>query len=161
MIKASEHADYYYVMLDSCSASIVKHLLHPDGDYIWLHRHMPDPTIHWWESNVPLSPGDMLEGARIRNIEYDIEFRLEHFLNNLDRFENHGLALTQLSKPVPNGLWIPSLPEDRLQHILLQNGMLTQFDLPHACEIAQFSCSDLNHLKKVIEIPEVKELLLD
>jgi len=161
MIKASKHADYYYVMLNSCSASVLKYLLHPDGDYIWLYRHMPDTIIQWWNANVPVSPGDVIEGARIRNLEYDVEFKLDDFLRHLDRFEDHGMFLTQLRKPVPNGLSISSLPEDRLQHILIQNGMVAQFDLPHACEVAQFSCSDLQHLERVIEIPEIKNLLLE
>jgi hypothetical protein len=121
---------------------------------------MPEPFLGWWNCDMPLSPGDIMSNARIRALSYDLEVSLEFFISNINRFVPHGLNLTQLSKPVPNGLWPPSLPEEKVQKILLQNGMLTQFELPHKCELAQFSCSDLDHLLRVVEIPEIKSLLL-
>lgn len=160
MIKASQRANYFFVMLDTCDCSVLRHLLHPAADYIWIHRHWPDATLRWRTDDVPISPNDVLGGVEVRAMEFDLMLRRRRFLDELDRFLPHGMHLTQLSKPVPDSLWLPSLPEDQRERILIDNGMTTQFELPHAGGIAQFSSTDRDHIESVCALPEIRELVL-
>jgi hypothetical protein len=161
MIRTSERADYFFVMLDTCDCSVLRHLLHPEADFIWIHSHTPDPSLGWWEADVPVSPRDILEGARIRAMEYDLLIDRATFLKELDRFLPHGINLTQLTRPVPESLWIPSLPKGREEAVLIENGMKVRFYLPHAGEIAQFSATDRDHIEAVCSIPEIHDLILN
>lgn len=158
MIHESEHG-YYFVMLDASEASDLRYLLHPDGDYIWVHPHRPDPVLHWWTADVPISPGVVLPSARIRLMEFDLMMKRNEFLSRIDLFTPHGMALTQLTKPVPDSLWLQTLPDEQIERILIQNGMISRYYLPHQIETAQFSCTDRDHLERAIAHPEISAKL--
>jgi len=160
MIHTSERAAYFYVMLDTCDCSVLRHLLHPEANFIWIHSHTPDPSLRWWKADVPISPNDVLGGARIRAMEYDLMMERDAFLKELDRFLPHGISMTQLTKPVPGSLWLPSLPKDKEESILIDNGMKTRFHLPHAGEIAQFSATERDHIETVCADPAIRDLIL-
>ena len=160
MIHASERADYFFVMLDTCDCSVLRHLLHPESNFIWLHSHLPDPALRWWNADVPISLNDILEGVQIRAMQYDLMMERDIFLRELNRFLPHGISLTQLMKPVPDSLWLQKLPEAKQESILIENGMKTRFHLPHAWEVAQFSTTDRNHIEAVCSIPEIQDLIL-
>jgi hypothetical protein len=38
--------------------------------------------------------------------------------------------------------------------------MLCRYHLPHRIETAQFSCTDLSHLERVVALPEISAKLL-
>jgi hypothetical protein len=159
MITESKYG-YYYIMLDASEASDLRHLLHPDGEHIWIHSHTPDPCLRWWSTDVPISPGVVLSGARIRLMEFDLLMTRSDFLAHLDMFTPHGMIMSQLTRPVPNSLWLQSLPEEQTDRILIQNGMLCRYHLPHRIETAQFSCTDRTHLERVVALPEISAKLL-
>lgn len=148
------------MMLDTCDCSVLKHLLHPEADFIWIHSHTPDPALRWWKADAPISPNDVIEGVQIRAMEYDLMMERGLFLNELNKFLPHGITMTQLTKPVPNSLWLRSLPKDREESILIENGMKVRFHLPHAGEIAQFSATDRDHIEAVCSLPEIHDLIL-
>jgi hypothetical protein len=150
---------YFYIMLDASDATDLRFLLHPEAEHIWIHAHRPDPALRWWSADVPISPGIVMPSAQIRLMEFDLMMTRSDFLDRLDLFELHGLCLTQLSRPVPNSLWLQALPEDQIERILLQNGMRSRYFLPHAAETAQFSCTDKTHLERVIVLPEIRAKL--
>ena len=93
-------------------------------------------------------------------MEFDLLMSRTEFLTHLDRFSPHGMIMTQLTRPVPNSLWLRTLPEEQTERILIQNGMLCRYHLPHRIETAQFSCTDRAHLERVIALPEISAKLL-
>lgn len=145
----------YHILLDAAEASDLRHLLHPDADYIWIHSHLPDPALRWWTADVPISPDVVWPSAKIRLMEYDLMMSRSEFLDRLELFVPHGLRLTQLTRPVPDSLWLNALPEDQAMRILLQNGMKARFFLPHRVETAEFVCTDRIHLEHVIALPPI------
>lgn len=148
------------IMLDSCGASILKYLLNPEIEHIWLQQHMPNSRLEWWKADFPISPSIYMKDVEVRCPIVDIQMPTDRFLSNIQLFEPHGLELIQLSKKVPNGLWTKSIPEDSLNKVLITNGMFLRFYLPHECEVAQFQCVSEEYLEKVLRIPEIKELVL-
>jgi hypothetical protein len=150
---------YYFIMLDASEASDLRYLLHPEGEHIWIHSHRPDPVIRWWTADVPISPGIVLPSAQVRLMEFDLMMARAEFLSRLDLFAPHGMALTQLTRPVPNSLWLQTLPDEQIERILIQNGMISRYFLPHRVETAQFSCTDREHLERVVEQPEISAKL--
>jgi hypothetical protein len=158
MIHESKHG-YYFIMLDASEASDLRHLLHPEGGHIWIHSHRPDPALRWWTADVPISPGVVLPAARVRLMEFDLMMQRDEFLSRLDLFAPHGMAITQLTRPVPNSLWLQTLPDEQIDRILIQNGMISRYYLPHRIETAQFSCTDREHLERVAAQPEISAKL--
>ena len=159
MIQESKDG-YFYIMLDGATAGDLRYLLHPDAQVIWLHSHCPDPILHWWKADIPISPGQIWASAEVRLVDYDLMVSLSDFLDRLHLFEPHGMTLTQLTRRVPDSLWARSLSDTEIYRVLKQNGLMSRFYLPHAVETAQFSCVDRSHLERVIAIPEVRRKLL-
>ncbi|MDT3337958.1 hypothetical protein Q4Q49_22135, partial [Shewanella sp. SP1S1-7] len=150
----------FTINFDSCSASILKHILNPEIEYVWLQQHMPNSRLEWWKADFPISPSEYMKDVEIRCPIVDLQMTTERFLANINMFEPHGLELIQLTKKVPNGLWTKSIQERALNDVLVKNGMFLRFSLPHECEVAQLQCISEEYLEKLIEIPVIRELVL-
>ena len=148
-------------MLDSCDATILEHLLNKNIKNIWLQDRMPDSRLAWWKANIPISNNTYMDDVEIRSPIMDIQMSTERFLENIKLFQPHGLNLAQLTKKVPNSLWLKSIPDSAITKVLISNGLYCDFSLPHENEIAQFRCVSEEHFEKVCNVPQVKELILN
>lgn len=63
-------SEVYSLFLKPCTCEVLDLLLERRG-YVWIAAHAPDPNLRWWRADVPLSPGDVLEGALVRYMTYD------------------------------------------------------------------------------------------
>ncbi len=159
MIQESKQG-YFYILLNGATAGDLRFLLHPEGEIIWIHSHMPDPCLRWWRADMPISPGEIWPSAEVRLVEYDLMASLPEFLERLHLFEPHGMTLTQLTRRVPDSLWAQRLSDDEIYRVLMQNGLRSRFYLPHAVETAQFSCTDKRHLESVIVHPAIRDKIV-
>lgn len=160
MIKRTEFGTFI-IMVRPCTCHILNYLLDKSVPYVWIINHLPVPSLRWWKASVPVSEHDQLENANIRLIEYDLQMETEDFLTNLNRFENHGISLIQIMKKVPGSLWLQSLPEKSETKILIDNGMVNRFYLPHAGENARFESVRKEYLEEIITIPYIRGYLIE
>jgi len=145
--------ELFSIMLDSCDATILKHLLNRDIGHVWIQSHMSDTRLLWWKADIPISPSVYMKDVEVRCPTMDIQMTTDRFLENIDLFKPHGLDLVQMSKKIPNGLWEKSIPESAINKVLVSNGMFCRFSLPHECEVAQFQCVSQDYVDQVSEDP--------
>ena len=126
--------------------------------YIWVHRHRPQSTLAWWSANVPLVPGLNISSGNVRLLEYDFQCQLDEFIPLIDKFD--GIELSQMSKPVPDSLWLERIDENSIANVLKSNGLISRFYLPHAFEYAVFESPDKTVLSNAVAHPEIQKLII-
>jgi len=155
MIRETENG-LFSVTLKPCTCSILSLLLEPIG-YVWIHGHMPDTIIHWWTARIPLSSSDYLESADIRLLSYDLLMATPDFLRHLDSFD--GISLSQFSRRVPDTLTLDRIKGGDETRVLLRNGLICRFYLPHAQEMASFSCVSRERIETLVNQADIKALV--
>ena len=149
----------YSIALKPCTCTVLKGLLEPRG-YVWLRGHTPDTFIHWWRATVPITATDYLKDAEVRLLAYDLQMPTDQFLGTLHRFEQHGISLVQLQGRVPNTLWLDRIEERARTKVLLKNGLISTFYLPHAHEVAVYRAVNPDTLQTIIKRPEVSQFVM-
>ncbi len=149
----------YSVMLRSCTAAVLAHILDPAIPVIWVRRHMPQRYIQWWQAQAPLSVRGGIHELEVRAMEFDLQLPTSRFLELLAEFEDHGIVLFQMTRRVPDTLTLDRVAEDLMNRVLLQNGLHLGFYLPHAGESAQLSSPHREVLERALEQTAVRELV--
>lgn len=138
------------IYFEPCTVEVLKKILQPNAEYVWIFGHTPNRYVQWWNTKLPLSKSGKYYEVSARNISYDLDMKRTDFLKNISEFEDHGIALIQSTKTMPDTL-IPSyLNENNENSVLKQNGMILRFYLPHAYETAQLITIDEDTMNKVI-----------
>ncbi len=148
----------FSVMLRSCTCGILSHILDRAVPFVWIRRHMPQRSLQWWRTELPLAPTGRLYGVEVRSLEFDLQLPTESFLELLPEFEEHGILLFQMSRRVPDTLTLDRIAEEAINRVLLQNGMHLKFYLPHAMECAQLSSPRSDVLATILQRPEIGAL---
>ena len=145
-------------MLRSCTARILAPILEPAIPWVWIRHHHPKRYIQWWNTQAALSEKGPLHDVEVRMMEFDLQLSTARFLELLPEFEDHGLALFQMTRRVPDTLTLHRVPEEAVDQILIQNGLHLAFYLPHAIECAQLASPHRSVLDRALQKPEVKEI---
>lgn len=153
-------AGVYVLNLGTCDCSILKHLLNPNVPYIWVRNHMPNPTVKWWITHLPISTSDTVMQMKVRNLRYDLQMETQQFLDNLKEFVPFGIEIYQFDRPVPDTLTLNQIPEDKRTKVLLNNGGQSAFFLPHANEQAQYWTANRHLMAFALSQPEVVRLAI-
>lgn len=132
-------AGLYHVTLRPCTAQILVTLLRGSASTVWLRGYRPEPTVRWWAAPMRLSSAGTPVSATVRDVEFDLQLSVERFLELLPEFEDKGVDLYVMTQPVPDTLTLRGLPDGEAQRVLLANGLVAHFDLPHAHEVAVLS----------------------
>jgi hypothetical protein len=154
----SEGNGMFSIMLRSCTSAILPAVLDRSVPVVWVRRHTPMRSIRWWPARVPLSTSGAVHDVEVRTLQFDLQLPTERFLQLLPEFSNHGMALFQLTRRVPDTLTLDVRSEASIYEILMQNGLHLHFYLPHVFESAQLSSPHRSVLEKALEDPEVRKL---
>ena len=65
---------------------------------------------------------------------YDIQMSTNEFISNIKQFDDYGIVLVQLTKPLPNTLIIEGKSDQEIDKILISNGAILKIYLPHSIE---------------------------
>ena len=87
-------------MLRSCTAGILAHILDAAIPFVWLRQHRPQPYLHWWNTQAPLSAAGSVHDVEVRSMEFDLQLPTPKFLELLPEFEESGMELFQMSRRV-------------------------------------------------------------
>lgn len=153
-----EAGGLHRLMLRPCTTAILPHIVDPTVPFVWIRRHMPEPALRWWSTMVPLASTRPSYEIRVRSMEFDILFETHQFLDVLPEFEDQGIVLLQMSKPVPDTLTIDRIPENAIDRVLMENGLHLRFYLPHALECAELATPDREVLVRMLGCPEISGL---
>lgn len=151
----------YVLNLGTCDCSILAFLFDPKVPYIWVRNHMPNPTIEWWKTLLPISMSDATRPVMVRSLIYDLQMETKQFLENLKEFIPFGIEAYQFNCPVPNTLTLNQIPVEKRTPILLNNGAQSSFFLPHACEQAQYWTSSRSAMVYALSHPQVVSLAIE
>lgn len=151
----------YILNLGTCDCSILAFLFDPNVPYIWVRDHMPNPTVEWWKTSLPISMSDAIRPVVVRSLIYDLQMETQQFLENLKEFIPFGIEAYQFNRPVPNTLTLNQIPVEKRTHILLNNGAQSAFLLPHACEQAQYWASSRSGMVYALSHPQVVSLAIE
>jgi len=143
----------YHVTLRPCTAHILATLLPGSASTVWLRGYRPEPTVRWWAAPMRLSPEGTPVPATVRDVEFDLQLSVERFLELLPEFEDNGLDLYVMAQPVPDTLTLRGLADGEAQRVLLANGLVAHFDLPHAHEVAVLSSPSRELLQNWLKGP--------
>ena len=123
---------------------VLRYLFSPHVPIVWLRRHTPNELLEWWPADVPLIRDKASKSIRIRNLIFDVEMPTSDFLTHVSELNEYGIEAYQLSRAVPNTLTLNGLEwgPDKRRQVLIQNGCVAGFYLPHADEVAQFRAPD-------------------
>lgn len=91
-------------------------------------------------------------------MEFDLQLPTARFLELLPEFEDHGIALLQMTRKVPDTFTLDRIPEDVANRVLVQNGLHLRFYLPHANECALLASPRRQILERALQVPEVKDV---
>lgn len=138
--------DTLYVQ--EATASTLAALLHPEVPYVWIFGHTPRRALAWWTATVPLNTEDSIRG-QVRQLSYDLQLPTAEFLRQSRAFDDHGLALVQARRPMPDTLDLRRIPDDQQDQVLVRNGAFLRLWLPHAVETAWVVCYEAGYLESV------------
>jgi hypothetical protein len=148
----------FSLMLRSCTAGILAHVLDPAVPFVWIPRHMPNRHLKWWSTQTRLFEMGPLHGLEARLIEFDIQLSTSRFLELIPEFENHGLVLFQMTRRVPDTLTLQLLPDAAIDRILLQNGLHLRVYLPNDEPWGQLTSPHREVLEQALQKPQVREV---
>lgn len=106
-----------------------------DVPWVWVLGHMPNPTIEWWTTKVPLTRTRRLD-CQIRDLTYDLQLPTAAFLDCAADLSHHGIYLVQSQQQMPTTLALDRMSGENRQRVLEANGAFLTIDLPHAKETA-------------------------
>lgn len=132
-------AGLFPVALRPCTAQVLATFLPRSGAIVWIRGHRPEPIIRWWSATLPLSRRGTRITGLVRDVAFDLQLSVEDFLKALPEFEESGLDLYLMARPVPDTLTLRGVEAEAAQLIIIANGMMAHFDLPHAGEVAVLS----------------------
>ena len=156
---AADEDGMFSFYLHGCTCGILNELIDRTLPILWIRRHVPVAGIQWWKTTAPLSLSAIANGLEVRGMEYDLQLPTEKFLGLLPTFENHGVELYQMTKPVPDTLTLNRVPESSHCRILVENGMRMAFYLPHAIETAKVQFTDRTAYERAIATTAVRDLM--
>ncbi|WP_143736525.1 hypothetical protein [Moheibacter sediminis] len=110
------------IVFDINSHEEIWSLIDKKFDHIFIHKFMPNEAIAWWKTDVKMKNGEFYENLNVRNMEFDILTDL----NGLEKilvFNSYHLRIYQFDKVVPDKLSLEYLPPNKLEQILLRNGL--------------------------------------
>ena len=145
----------FATLLAPCSCQALAPLLVPVPSFVWLVAYHPHGIVEWVDLPLPLAVDRPAELRRARLARYDLQFSLEDFLAELPKLRAPaGMLAVQMARPVPNALVMEHLVENPARHaILVQNGWLLSFDLPHDGAHAWVETPHRGHLERVLATP--------
>ena len=132
-------AGLFCVALRPCTAQVLATFLPRSGATVWIRGHRPESIIRWWSATLPLSRRGTAYSGLVRDLEFDLQLPVEQFLKALPEFDENGLDLYLMARPVPDTLTLRGVEPEAAQRIIIANGMIAHFDLPHAGEVAVLS----------------------
>ncbi len=141
----------FSVMIDCCSNSVLSRLLNPKIQYVWSVNHFLEDHYDWSSRQINLSKDGPLHTVLVRDLSYDFIMDTKEYLGILNEFERQGNILIQCTQTIPQSLQYWKLPEEQRTRILVQNGMYSEFFLPHENETASFQCVDRTFVEAVIK----------
>lgn len=148
-IEAS-HSGHDRIFVPSAIASKLALFLNKEVEYVWVLGHMPNRYAQWWETTVPLNRAESIR-TQVRLLAYDLQLSTSEFLDRVNSFDDHGLALIQSHKPMPDTLHLSRIPENQQDNILIKNGAFLRLWLPHAFETACVTCYEPGYLATIHE----------
>ena len=146
----------FSIMLRPCTAGVLRHLLDPEVPFVWVVGHDPHKYVEWWNCHLPLHKSGVASALEVRGLRFDILMPTSEFLTRLSDFD--GLVLYQMRRKVPNTLTIEGLDERNRTRILVQNGLVASFYLPHAMECASFTTVERGAIEKVLANEAIRPL---
>ena len=146
----------YSIMLRPCTAEILLHLLDPDVAFVWVIAHHPNRVLEWWACDVPFSKQGRTHSVEVRQLSYDLLMPTHELLARVSEFD--GIALHQMRHRVPSTLVSERLDDENRVRILVQNGLVATFYLPHAMECASFATVERATIEKALGNEAVREL---
>jgi hypothetical protein len=141
----------FTVMIDCCSNSILSELINPEIPFIWSVNHFLEDHYTWIKRKINLSKDGPLHDVLIRNASFEFMMETEKYLASINEFQHQGNILLQCYHIVPQSLVYFKLPEAQRRRILLQNGIYSEFYLPHEYETASFTCVDQSYVEVIID----------
>jgi hypothetical protein len=146
----------FTLMLQPCTAEVLRHLLDPEVPYVWIVGHSPHKYLEWWKCQLPLSASSVASSLEVRGLCFDLLLLTSEFLTRLSEFD--GLVLHQMSRKVPNTLTLEGLDDRNRTRVLVQNGLAASFYLPHAMECASFTTVERGAIEKVLANETIRSL---
>lgn len=144
-------AGLFTIALRPCTAAVLLHILPQTGMTVWLRGYRPRPAIDWWTASLPLRPEGPPVACSVRDLEMDLQFPVQAFRAVLPQLEDRGLDLYLMDRPVPATLTLKGLDYPAAVRVLLANGFLAHFDLPHAHETAVIAARSRSMLEEWVK----------
>ncbi len=146
----------FTVMLRTCTAEVLRDLLDPEAPYVWVVAHHPHRSLQWWTCSVPLGRDGRASPIEVRALAFDLLMPTSEFLARLGEFD--GVSAHQMRRKVPDTLTIEGLDDRNRVRILIQNGLVASFYLPHAGECAWFATVDRRTMDAALARESIRAL---
>lgn len=141
----------FSIMIKDCSNSILNSIINPQIPYVWCVNHYIEDEHKWVERKVNLSKDGPLQKVFVRSASFDFFMETEKYLPCVAEFQHQGNLLLQCKNQIPQSLHYLKLPKEQRRRILIQNGIYSEFYLPHEREIASFTCVDRSFIEIVMD----------
>ena len=145
-----ERSESEFVCVHQAVVSLLTVFVDPSVSWCWILGHRPKRAIQWWETTVPLNPFGQTYNGLIRDVAYDLQMPTSEFIARAADFDDHGLALIQSDKPMPDTLCLDQIPGSQQAQVLIKNEASLRIYLPHAWETAQVQSFRKGYLARII-----------
>jgi hypothetical protein len=118
--------------------------------WVWILGHRPNRYVQWWNTAVAINTDGARLTGLVRNLCFDLQIPTQTFLAGAVDFDDHGIALIQSHRPMPDTLSLAAIPESQHNRVLRQNGATLSIYLPHAIETAQVQSFVKGYLATIV-----------
>lgn len=139
------------VFVEGATVGSLATFINPEIPWVWILGHMPNRSVQWWKTELPLNARGTSLNAEYRLVTYDVMLETEHFLPSRHEFEHHGIILIQSSRRMPDTLDLSRIAESQQSRVLVRNGAFLRINLPHANETAQVQCFQKGYLATCVK----------
>ena len=125
--------------------------------FICILEHAPIEEIAWTEMSLPINSELDTFHLKYRRISYDILMKTDEFLRNIKSFDEHGIFLVQMSKPMPNTLTLHGLKDEIIDKVLIKNEAMLKIYLPHAGETGSVTSFQKGYLNEILKMSDADQ----
>jgi hypothetical protein len=130
------------ILLPGLGARHLAAVLAPSAPWVVLEDHDLDSALRWIDIDLPVSPSAPPTMHRVRCVRMDLLYSTEQFLTVVDQFEMGGISLWQMVRPPADTLRVSVVAARASVATLREVGVVLNFHLPHAGELALIQTLD-------------------
>lgn len=122
-------------------------MIDPAIPYVFIPNFRPHPAREWWKTDIHLEGSKALKNVDTRDLTVDIVTDKSNVEQIFESRKFNQISLLQFNKRMPHTLKIEEIPVDKVESILIQNGLVNKIWINY--EFVELSSIDETYLETI------------